>query len=441
MRVVEIFLVEAPHQPGNMAKVLAVVGGFGITVEGLNAIRRLEKDTIWELTIEYDDTLDIWNVAEKINKLPDTKIIGQSDRVFNRHQGGKIKTISRIEITSLDILRDIYTPGVARVCQAIQQDITKIKEFTNRQNTVAIITNGTAILGLGDIGPEAGLPVMEGKAAIFSQLVGISGVPILIKEKDPLRLIEVIEAISPSFGAILLEDIKAPECFQIEEELIKRVDIPVFHDDQHGTAIVVLAAIMSAARRVNVDIKNKVFGQIGLGAAGMGICSLLIEYGVKDVLGTDINESALKRLRAQGGTPVSLEELMQKSDIVVATTGVKGLIKPEMIRKGQIIMALTNPDPEIEPEVAIAQGAIFATDGKTVNNMLAFPGLFRGVLDAGVSQIHHQMKIEVAKTLSNLAKDDALVPYVLNKTAHKMVSEAVYQLAISQNNPSDPNKN
>ena len=425
MKIVEILLVEAPHQPGNMAKVLSVVGDFGITVEGLNAVRRLYRDTVWEITIEYDDTFDIQLLADKINELPETKIVGKSDRVFNRHKGGKIQTQSRIELSSLEVLRDVYTPGVARVCQAIKASPEKIEDYTNRQNTVAIVTDGTAILGLGDIGPEAGLPVMEGKAAIFSEMVEISGVPILLKEKDPLRIIETVEAISPTFGAILLEDIKAPECFQIEEELIRRLDKPVFHDDQHGTAIVVLAALLTATRRLNIDMKEKVVGQIGLGAAGMGICNLLLDYGVKEVLGADINEDAKRKLRGQGGEPVDLEGLMARADIVVATTGVKGLIKPEMIREGQIIMALTNPDPEIEPEVAIEQGAAFATDGKTVNNMLAFPGLFKGALAARASKITHQMKIAAAETLSSLAKEDALVPSALNKAAHDAVTEAV----------------
>ncbi len=426
MKVVEILLVEAPHQPGNMAKVLTIIGELGITVEGLNAVRRLYKDTIWEITIEYDDTFDLQILLDRVNDLPETKIIGKSDRVFNRHKGGKIKTISSIEISSLEVLRDVYTPGVARVCEAIKQAPEKIKDYTNIQNTVAIVTDGSAILGLGDIGAEAGLPVMEGKAAIFSQLVGISGVPILLKEKDPLRIIETVEAISPSFGAILLEDIKAPECFKIEEELIERLDKPVFHDDQHGTAIVVLAALLTAARKVGIDIKEKTFGQIGLGAAGIGICSLLIEYGVKEVLGCDVNETAKTRLRAKGGQPVKLDRLMKQADIVVATTGVKGLIKAEMVRDGQIIMALTNPDPEIEPEVALQHGAIFATDGKTVNNMLAFPGLFKGTLNAGVAKINHAMRIAAAETLSALAREDALVPSALNREAHNAVTEAVY---------------
>ena len=429
MRIVENLLVEAPHKPGYMAKVLAVFGELEITVEGMNAVRRVDSHTIWEITIDYPDTMDTNLIVDGINQLADTVFTGKSDRVFNRHRGGKIKTISSHPINSLEVLRDVYTPGVARVCEAIKKHPDKIKKYTNIQNTVAIVTNGTAILGLGDIGPEAGLPVMEGKAAILSELVGLSGVPILLKEKDPLKIIEIVEAISPSFGAILLEDIKAPECFQIEEELIKRVEKPVFHDDQHGTAMVALAALLTATRRVKVDIKDRVFGQVGLGAAGIGICSLLLDYGVKDVLGCDINDEAKKKLRSMGGTPVELEELMQKADIVVATTGVKGLIKPEMVRKGQIIMALTNPDPEIEPELAIEHGALYATCGKVVNNMLAFPGLFRGTLDAGVRKITHPMMIAVSETLSSLAKDDSLVPTALNKDAHDKVAEAVFNAA------------
>ena len=430
MRVVEILLVEAPHKPGNMAKVLGVLGSLDVTVEGLNAVRRLDKDTIWEITIEYDDTLKIDYLIEEINLLPETKMVGKSDRVFNRHKGGKIQTTSRIAINSLEILRDVYTPGVARVCQAIKESPEKIKEYTNIQNTVAIVTNGTAILGLGDIGAEAGLPVMEGKAAILSELVGLSGVPILLNTKDSLKIIKTVEAIAPSFGAILLEDIRAPECFEIEDELIQRLNKPVFHDDQHGTAIVALAALLSATKQTGVDIKSCVFGQIGLGAAGIGICSLMREYGLKEVLGTDIDQDAMLRLGDLGGQGTSLEELMVKADIVVATTGVKGLIKPEMVREGQIIMALTNPDPEIEPSVAIEHGARFATCGKIVNNMLAFPGLFKGTLEAEVNEITHEMRIAAAETLSSLAKDDALVPSALNKQAHLAVAKAVYDAAI-----------
>ncbi len=430
MRVVEILLVEAPHQPGNMARVLSVVGAHGMTVEGLNAVRRLDKDTIWELTIEYDDHQNIAEIVDKINTLPETLVTGKSDRVFNRHKGGKIHTLSKININSLEVLRDVYTPGVARVCEAIKASPEKITQYTNIQNTVAIVTDGSAILGLGNIGPEAGLPVMEGKAAILSELTGLSGIPILIDENDPEKIIATIRTIAPSFGAILLEDIKAPECFTIEEKLISAINKPVFHDDQHGTAIVVLAALLTASRRVGIDLKNRVFGQIGLGAAGMGICRLLMDYGVKDVLGSDIDTDATERLGTIGGKAVTIETLMANADIVVATTGVKGLIKPAMVREGQIIMALTNPDPEIEPNVALAQGASYASDGKTVNNMLAFPGIFKGTLEARVKQITHEMKIAAAEMLSSLAKADALIPSVLNQQAHDEVARSVYEAAL-----------
>ncbi|MEM9100874.1 MAG: NADP-dependent malic enzyme [Pseudomonadota bacterium] len=430
MRIVETLLVEAPHKPGNMAKILGVIGECGITVEGVNAVRRLDSDTIWEVTIEYDDNFDIKILVRGINDLADTKIVGKSDRVFNRHKGGKIKTVSKLEINSLEVLRDVYTPGVARVCELIRKEPQKIREFTNRSSTVAVITNGTAILGLGDIGCEAGLPVMEGKAALLSELAGLSGVPILVEEKDPQKIVQTVKSIYTSFGAILLEDIKAPECFEVEEQLIKALPIPVFHDDQHGTAMVVLAALLTIAKRLGIDLREQSVGQVGLGAAGMGICTLLMRYGVKDVVGCDINTVACEYLEQRGGQTANLEDLMLQADIVIATTGVKGLIKPELVRKGQIILALTNPDPEIEPDVAIERGALYASDGKTVNNMLAFPGLFRGALDAGVSQITHEMKIAVSETLSDLAKADTLVPQALNQNAHDKVYEAVYQAAL-----------
>lgn len=424
MRFVEVLLVEAPHQPGNLAKILTVIGDNNVTVEGLNAVRRLPTDTVWEITVEYNDPVQMDGIVSGIDAIEHFKLVGKSDRVFNRHRGGKIRMVSSHEIDSLEYLRDIYTPGVARVCQALVEDSSKAYEFTSLQNTVAIVTNGTAILGLGDIGPVAGLPVMEGKAAILNSLVGISGIPILINEKDPLEIVKVVEAISPSFGGILLEDIRSPECFQIEEELIQRIPKPVFHDDQHGTAMVVLAALLTAARHTGINVKKCSFAQIGLGAAGMGICHLLLDYGVSKMLGTDISKDAQKRLRALGGEPVSLKEAMQ-ADVVVATTGVKDLIPAEWVKEGQIIMALSNPDAEIKPEVALAHGAAFCADGKTVNNMLAFPGLLRGALDARATSITQEMKIAVSETLARYSTEEALVPSPLNKTVHEAVAKAV----------------
>jgi malate dehydrogenase (oxaloacetate-decarboxylating) len=221
------------------------------------------------------------SLYERIDQLPNARFVGKSDRVFNRHRGGKIKTVASLPINTLQVLRDVYTPGVARVCLAIKADPRAVHDFTNIDNTVAIVTNGTAVLGLGNIGPLAGLPVMEGKAALFADLVGISGVPILISETNPDRVVDAVAAIEASFGAIQLEDFAAPECFEIERKLQARLTKPVLHDDQHGTAVVALAALTNAARQVGRSLRDSVVGQVGLGAAGTGIVRLLRAYAAR----------------------------------------------------------------------------------------------------------------------------------------------------------------
>lgn len=428
MKIAEVILVQTEHKPGSLAKVLAVIGEAGLAVEGLKAVQRTHMHTTWEITLEFDEDFPR-DFLKGIAALPNARILGSSDRVFNRHRGGKIRVVSQIEINNLERLRDIYTPGVARVCRAIQANPELAWEYTHLANTVAIVTNGTAVLGLGDTGPVAGLPVMEGKAALMAELVGISGIPILVDSTDPRVVIDVVTAIAPSFGAIQLEDIRAPECFEIEQELVHRLRKPVMHDDQHGTAVVVLAALLSAARVVGLDVKRSVVGQVGLGAAGMGICDLLLKYGTREVLGADLNEGALRRLEAMGGKRAELGALMQQADVVVATTGVKGLIKPEMVREGQIILALSNPEPEIEPEVARARGAAYATDGKVVNNVLGYPGIFRGALQARATRITDAMLVAAAETLSQLATGDRLVPDPLDRAVHVRVAEAVHAAA------------
>ncbi len=425
MLIPEILKIQSQHRPGSLAKILEVVGSHGLTVEGLRTTYRDHVQSTWEITVETQDPTLIERVLKDIDSLPNARVLGRSDRVFDRHRGGKIETVSRKEISSLGRLRDLYTPGVARVCLAIQDDPAALYQYTNIQNTVAIVTNGTAILGLGDIGPRAGLPVMEGKAALFAQLVGISGVPILLDEKDPDRLIEVIAAIAPSFGAIQLEDISAPTCFAVEDALRKRLSIPVLHDDQHGTAVVVLAALLGGTRKVGKQLADCVVGQIGLGAAGLGICSLLQKYGVTRLVGADLNTDAQKRLKAMGGELLPLQQLVETVDVVIATTGVKDLIKPEWIQEGQIVLALSNPEPEIDPTLALAAGASFAADGRVVNNVLGFPGLFRGVLDAGAAEITDAMLVAAAETLSELGTENGLVPDPLDKAVHAAVARAV----------------
>jgi malate dehydrogenase (oxaloacetate-decarboxylating) len=306
----------------------------------------------------------------------------------------------------------------------IQRDPAKALELTGIGNSVGIFTNGTRVLGLGDIGPVAGMPVMEGKAVIYDQFVGISAVPILVDTKDPAEFIETVVRVAPTFGGIHLEDIRMPDCFRIEDELIRRLNKPVMHDDQHGTATVLLAAVLTALRHTNRDgRRDLVCAQIGLGAAGFGIAKLLIQAGFK-VLGVDRNESACARLENVGGDIATLEDAMKRADIVIATTGVVGLIKPEMIQKGQIILSLSNPIPEIFPEEALDAGAAYAADGKSVNNALAYPGLFRAALDGRRKAITPAMKIAAARAISSLAGPDELVPSPLHPDVHTAVIAA-----------------
>jgi malate dehydrogenase (oxaloacetate-decarboxylating) len=429
MKIPQILLIEVQHRPGQLAKVLSAVAELMITIEGLDAVSRTQDKTTWELSYDVDPGQEHL-VEAKIRESGAARVIGQSDRVFDRHRGGKIDTKSKIQFDDLKTLRDVYTPGVARVCLAIQEKPELAQEFTGINNTVAIVTDGTAILGLGDIGPVAGMPVMEGKAALFNQFAGLSGIPILMNPMANEEFIQTIVNIAPSFGAIQLEDIGAPHCFEIESKLNELLDIPVLHDDQHGTAVVVLGAIISAQRMAEFTLHDSVIGQIGLGAAGLGISRLLLRYGVQTVLGADLSEDALARLEHSGGKASSLEEVMEKADVVIATTGVKGLIRPEMIRKGQIIFALSNPDPEIQPAVALEQGARFAADGKNINNVLAFPGLFKGALKVGATRFTDEMLIAAATAIADSAGGDVLIPSPLSTDAHDRVARRVADAAV-----------
>ena len=430
MKIPEILIIETVHQPGSLAKVLQVVAEAGLTIEHLTALRRDQGRTVWELTLEMDEEADR-SLYDRIGQLRTARFLGKSDRVFNRHRGGKIRTVASIPINTQQILRDIYTPGVARVCLAIQKDPTAVRDFTSVDNTVAIVTNGTAVLGLGNIGALAGLPVMEGKAALFADLVGINGVPILLRETQVDRVVETVAAIEMSFGAIQLEDFAAPECFEIERQLQERLSKPVLHDDQHGTAVVALAALINAARHAGRNLRASTIGQIGLGAAGTGIVRLLRAFGVGHILGTDRNPAAVARLVAFGGEGGSLESIMARADIVIATTGVKGLIRPEWVRPGQVILALSNPDPEIEPLIARERGASFAADGKGINNVLAFPGLFKGALGARATRFSDVMLMAAADAIARLAGDDELVPDPLDKSVHERVAAAVHEAAVA----------
>jgi malate dehydrogenase (oxaloacetate-decarboxylating) len=285
------------------------------------------------------------------------------------------------------------------------------------------------VLGLGDIGPVAAMPVMEGKAVFYRQFVGISAMPILIDAADPDEFVETVLRIAPTFGGIHLEDISAPECFEIERRLIEALAVPVMHDDVHGTAVVTLAAVIAASRQVGVELSEATVGQVGLGAAGFGIATLMADGSVGRVLASDPDERAREHAQERGVEIAELETIMRDADVVVATTGKPGLIEPEMVRDGQVILALSNPDPEIDPDAAHAAGAAFAADGRSVNNVLGYPGIFRGALLAGAEEINVEMKLSAARAIAELTEEAELVPDPLDRAVHEQVAEAVAEAA------------
>jgi malate dehydrogenase (oxaloacetate-decarboxylating) len=429
--IIRTLLVQTPSTPGNLGKVATAIGLAGGDIGDIETVHVGANYTKRNITVQVENEAKLESLLEAVRQLGGgIRLHTVSDDVLRAHEGGKIQMKSKMPIQSLADLRRVYTPGVANVCRVIVKEPEKAKIYTNIGNTVAIVTDGTAILGLGDIGPVAGMPVMEGKAALFDQLAGINGIPILLNTKDPDEIVQTVKHISLGFGGILLEDIGSPHCFEVEERLKRDLDIPVMHDDQHGTAVVTLAAAISACKSAGVDLEKAQVGQIGLGAAGLAICRMFMAYGVKTVFGADKSVDAKERLMSYGGNPVdSLEELMEKSDIIIATTGVPGLIKKEWVRQGQIILALSNPKPEIEPEEALQAGAAYAADGRSVNNVLGFPGIFRGALNARASVITHQMLVAAAEAIAAGTKLGDLVPHPLDPKVHEMVADAVERAA------------
>ncbi|HEX2697095.1 MAG TPA: malic enzyme-like NAD(P)-binding protein [Anaerolineales bacterium] len=417
---------------GLLARLLSAISDSGGTVGDIVLLTETSRSVVRDITIYADDAEQIDQVVQAMSVNPGTKILQVRDEVLELHQKGKIAVRSRVPIDSMTTLRRVYTPGVAEVCLKIAKDPSLARLYTSTSHMIAIVTDGTAVLGLGDIGPLAGMPVMEGKAMLMESLVGLSGVPILLNTKDSDEIVAAVAAISPTFAAIQLEDISAPRCFEIEERLQKILDIPVMHDDQHGTAVVSTAALTNACRQTDTDIKKAVIGQIGLGAAGYAIAKMLMQLTGNPVLGADLSADAIKHLEAAGGKGSSLNEIMNKCDIVVATTGAPGLIKPEMVRKGQIILALSNPNAEIDPDLALERGAAFAADGKMVNNVLGFPGIFRGAVDANAPRITDEMLVAASQTIADMTPAGELVPSPLDKEVHRAVARAVAMTAMEQ---------
>jgi len=429
-KIAKTLRVMLPDKPGYLGQLSSAIGMSGSNIGDIRMVRIGLTHNTREMTIYVDSEEHLEQILENIGKVDGIIVEDVIDLVHQRHEGGKIAMKGVRSLQGISDIRKIYTPGVATICRYIQRKPDLAQRYTVIPNQVAIVTNGTAILGLGDIGAVAGMPVMEGKAVLFDHFVGISGIPILIQNRDPKVIIETVKNIAPTFGAIKLEDIAAPECFEIEDALDELLDIPVLHDDQHGTAVVVLAALLNAIRYSGQMLSKATIGVIGLGAAGMGISKLLLAYGVKEVIGSDLKEDAKTMLDAAGGRGASLATVMSEATIIIATTGCPGLIKPEMVRKGQVILALSNPNPEIDPELAMASGAAFAADGKSVNNALGFPGLFRGALNVRARRINNKMKIAAAKAIAVCAEEGELVPSILHPDVHRSVTEAVERAAL-----------
>ena len=419
-----------PHRTGQLARIANRIAEYDGLIGDIVTINVARHETIREITIELRDKAHADELAAGLAALDDVHVIWYHDRAFIAHEGGKLTMTATKPVHTNQDVRDVYTPGVARVCEAIHEYPELARKFTTLSRSIAIVTNGTRVLGLGDIGPLASLPVMEGKSLFYSQFVQINAVPILLDTKDVDAFVETVVRIAPGFGGIHLEDISTPACFEIERRLIEALDIPVMHDDVHGTAVVTLAAAIAACRQADIRLDAAVVGQIGLGAAGFGIATLIHDAGVKRVLAADPNPAAADNARAHGIEIVSLEELMAQSDVVVATSGRPGLITPEMVRPGQVILALTNPAPEIEPEAALAAGAAFAADGTSVNNVLGYPGIFKGALLAGAREINVEMKRAAAWALAGLTVEAELIPEVLDLHVHATVTEAVRKAAV-----------
>jgi malate dehydrogenase (oxaloacetate-decarboxylating) len=420
------------HRPGVFGRLATAIGTAGANLGDIRTVWVGPDHITRDLDILVDGPEDLERVVEAVRGVEDVDLLEVIDEVHELHIDGKLEVRPTHPVRSLHDLRRVYTPGVAEVARSIARNPDESYLYTIRGKTVAIVTNGTRVLGLGNVGPLAALPVMEGKAALLHQFVGLSAFPLVLDTRDPDAIVQTVVHLAKGFGAIQLEDIESPACFEVERRLVEALEMPVLHDDQHGTAVAVLAATQVAAARAGMALASSRIGVIGLGAAGTAIARMLGAVSDDPVLGYDPAPDARQRLRAQGGEPAeSLESLMAKADLVVAVTGRAGLLPSGLVRKGQGILALTNPDPEIRPEDALAAGAAFAADGRSVNNLLGFPGILRAAIDTRARRIDPTMYVAAARAIADKAGPNELVPNPLRRDVHRAVARAVAHAAIA----------
>ncbi|MEI8104303.1 MAG: NAD-dependent malic enzyme [Actinomycetes bacterium] len=441
--------VHLDDRPGAFADVARAIGDAAGSLGAIDLVRVTQGKKIRDVTIDASSAEHIERVVEAVRGVAGVEVEHVSDRTFLLHLGGKIEMASKSPLKTRDDLSMAYTPGVARVCTAIAEDPSKVWNLTIKQNTVAVVSDGTAVLGLGDIGPEAAMPVMEGKAMLFKEFGHVDAWPICLATKDTEEIIAAVTAIAPGFGGINLEDISAPRCFEIERRLRETLDIPVFHDDQHGTAIVVIAAFLNALAVVGKRPEDVKVVLTGVGAAGVATTDMLLSAGVKNIIGCDrhgalyrggpdLGES--KNAYAErtnpdnfSGTP---DEALAGADAFIGLSG-PGAVSREGIATmadGAIVFAMSNPTPEVMPEEIAGLAAVIATGRSDypnqINNVLAFPGVFRGALDVRATTINEEMKLAAAQAIASVVKPDELsaeyvIPSVFNRDVAPLVAAAV----------------
>ncbi len=445
--------VNVEDRPGAFADLARAIADAGGSLDAIDLVRVEGDHKVRDVTVLAGNAEHLQSIVSAVRALPGLDVEHVSDRTFLLHLGGKIEVQPKAPLKTRDDLSMAYTPGVARICEAIANDPDSVWNLTIKRNSVAVVTDGTAVLGLGDIGPEASLPVMEGKAMLFKEFGGIDAFPIALRTKDVDEIVRSVEAISPVFGGINLEDISAPRCFEIENRLRASLDIPVFHDDQHGTAIVVYAALLNALRVVGKRPEDVKVVVTGVGAAGVAVTRILLAAGVTRIVGCDTQGALLAGRRDMNEVKTELAELtnpdresgsadevLRGADVYIGLS-VPGAVSPAAIRamaSEAIVFAMANPTPEILPEDIGETAAVMATGRSDypnqINNVLAFPGVFRGALDVRAFAITEEMKLAAGQAIAAVVRDDELgpeyiVPSVFNRDVVPTVASAVSQAA------------
>jgi malate dehydrogenase (oxaloacetate-decarboxylating) len=446
--------LEIDNVIGKFAQIATAISLAGGSLGAVDIVR-VERGTITrDVTVDARDADHEKEIVRSIKNVGGVKVVRVMDRTFSSHEGGKIEIRSKIPIRDRNDLSQVYTPGVARVCMDIYENIEHAYRYTIKRNTVAIITDGTAVLGLGDIGPDAAMPVMEGKAMIFKEFADVDAFPIALRTKDPEEIIATVKNIATPFGGINLEDISAPRCFDIESRLRKELPVPVIHDDQHGTAVVVLAALINVGRLLRKDIRKFRVAMAGAGAAGTATAKILLAYGVRDVTvsdrsgivvpgrrqGMDPHLRTLAKMTNPRRIKGTITDAMQGADVFIGLSA-PNVIQADDIRKmakNPIVFALANPDPEIAPDAAMPLVKILATGRSDfpnqINNMLSYPGIFRGLLDVHARGVNEEVKLAAAEAIAHMVKseelhEDYIIPSPFEKRVVHAVAHAVAEAA------------